>query len=201
MVRHGVTPTTGKVLPGRAPGLHLGPAGIEQAEAAAGRIASMVPAPVAVYSSPMERTRETAAPIARALGLQVRPQKGLLDTAVGDWQGRTFKSLSTKPQWRRVHEWPTGFRFPGGESIPEMSTRVVSTVLGLAEEHRGERIVCVSHADPIRLVLSSVAGIPLDLSSRLAISPGSVSAIAVGDLAPMVLWVNATSCLEELMPR
>ena len=64
-VRHGQTPTTGKKLPGRAPGLHLAPKGIAQAQAAAERIGALSTVR-AVYTSPMERTQETAAPIAKA---------------------------------------------------------------------------------------------------------------------------------------
>ena len=76
LVRHGATPTTGKSLPGRAAGLHLAAKGQAQAEAVAERIAAMAKAPTAVYASPLERTRETAAPIASALGLRVRTAQG-----------------------------------------------------------------------------------------------------------------------------
>ncbi|MGH9045963.1 MAG: histidine phosphatase family protein [Acidimicrobiales bacterium] len=199
LVRHGLTPTTGKVLPGRAPGLHLSDVGRAQAERAAERLAALSTAPSAVYSSPMERTRETAAPIAKALGLRVRTQAGLLDAAVGAWQGKSLKVLSKKPEWRTVVGWKTGFRFPGGESFNEMASRVVATVLGLAEEHKGERIVCVSHADPIQMVIAAMAGVPLDMAGRVAISPASISALALGAGPPVVLCVNSTGLLSELV--
>ncbi|MYH44303.1 MAG: phosphoglycerate mutase, partial [Acidimicrobiaceae bacterium] len=64
-VRHGQTPTTGAVLPGRAPGLHLSSEGVEQAQRVAERLAGLGRIK-AVYASPMERTVETAGPIARA---------------------------------------------------------------------------------------------------------------------------------------
>jgi probable phosphomutase (TIGR03848 family) len=199
LVRHGHTPTTGKVLPGRAPGLHLSPRGLEQAAAAAERLAALSPPPLAVYASPMERTRETAAPIARALGLRVRTHPGLLDAAVGEWEGKSLRVLARKPQWRTVQGWPTGFRFPGGESFTEVQSRVMGSVLELAERHQGERIVCVSHADPIQLVVGSIAGIPLDMFQRIVISPASVSAVAFGAGRPSVLCVNSTGTLSELV--
>lgn len=62
LVRHGQTPTTGKVLPGRAPGLHLADAGRAQAALVAERLAGIEIA--ALYCSPLERTVETAALIA-----------------------------------------------------------------------------------------------------------------------------------------
>src|SRR6185503_12092851 len=68
LVRHGQTPTTGKVLPGQAPGLHLADKGRRQADTVAQRIASLqtdARKVAAVYASPLERTRETAAPIAK----------------------------------------------------------------------------------------------------------------------------------------
>src|SRR3954471_19626925 len=71
LLRHGQTATTGKLLPGRTAGLHLADAGREQAERAAARIAELDRVD-AVYCSPLERTRETAAPVARARGLRTR---------------------------------------------------------------------------------------------------------------------------------
>jgi broad specificity phosphatase PhoE len=148
----------------------------------------------------MERTRETAAPIAKALGLRVRANSGLLDCAVGEWEGKPLKVLVKKPEWRTVVGWPTGFRFPGGESFSEMQSRVVGTVLSLAEAHEGERFVCVSHADPIQLVIGAIAGIPLDMFQRIMISPASVSAIVLGPGRPTVLCVNSTGSLGDLVP-
>ncbi|MFN5601424.1 MAG: histidine phosphatase family protein, partial [Acidimicrobiaceae bacterium] len=71
LVRHGQTPTTGKILPGRAAGLHLADAGVQQAHRVAERIAEL-PRIDAIYASPLERARETAAPIAKALKQRVK---------------------------------------------------------------------------------------------------------------------------------
>ena len=158
LVRHGVTPTTGKMLPGRAPGLHLAEKGQAQAAAAAERIAALTKAPSAVYASPLERTRETAAPIARALGLRVRNAPGLIEVDVGEWTEKPLARLSKTPQWPTVQRWPGGFRFPGGESFAEMSVRSMDTVLGLVADHPGETIVAVSHADPIKAIVAAAAG-------------------------------------------
>src|SRR5437762_1656930 len=86
VVRHGLTSTTGKVLPGRAAGLHLVDAGRAQAEAVAARLAELGKVD-AVYASPLERTRETAAPIAAALGLKPLIARGLLECDFGEWTG------------------------------------------------------------------------------------------------------------------
>ncbi|HEX3333976.1 MAG TPA: histidine phosphatase family protein [Acidimicrobiales bacterium] len=200
LVRHGSTPTTGKKLPGRAPGLHLSEKGQAQAAAAADRIAALPKAPSAVYASPLERTRETAAPIARALGLRVRNAPDLIEVDVGEWTEKSLKRVSRSPEWSLVHRWPSGFRFPGGESFGEMSVRAMETVLALVAEHPGETIVAVSHADTIKAVVSAAAGMPLDLMQRLVVSPCSISAILFTPGGPIVLCVNSTGTLEELVP-
>src|SRR5947209_7700870 len=110
LVRHGQTPTTGKVLPGRAPGLHLADTGTAQAEAVAQRIASLTKV-AAVYASPLERAKETAAPIAKAVGQKVVIERGLLECDFGDWTGRELKALYKEPGWAGVQRHPSGWRF------------------------------------------------------------------------------------------
>jgi probable phosphoglycerate mutase len=199
-VRHGTTPTTGKMLPGRAGGLHLSEKGRAQAEGAAERIAALTKAPRAVYASPLERTRETAAPIAKALGLRVRTAPGLVEVDVGDWTEKPLARLYRAKEWPTVQRWPGGFRFPGGESFAEMSVRSMDAVLALVADHPGETIVAVSHADPIKAIVAAAAGVPLDLMQRITISPCSISAILFGAGGPVVLCVNSTGTLEELAP-
>ena len=191
LVRHGRTPTTGASLPGRAPGLHLADAGIAQAEAAAKRIAALKNVD-AVYASPLERTRETAAPIAKAVGSRVRANKGLLECEFGEWTGRSLKDLNKLPEWTTVQRYPSGFRFPGGESFAEMQQRMVTTLQGLAEAHAGQTVVAVSHADPIKAAVAHALGTHLDLFQRIVISPCSVSAILYTATGPVVLAVNST---------
>lgn len=198
LVRHGRTPTTGAILPGRSDGLHLSEEGRAQAERVAARVAELSHPPGAVYASPLERTRETAAPIARALGLRVRREAGLLEADMGEWTGGRLRRLARTSSWSAVQRWPSGFRFPGGESFAEMSTRANAAVLGLVDAHPGQTIVAVSHADPIKAVVASAAGVPLDLFQRLVVSPCSVSAIVYGATGPHVLCVNSTASLTEL---
>jgi len=199
LVRHGTTPTTGKILPGRAPGLHLADKGRAQARAVAERIAALGTPPTAIYASPLERTRETAAPIAAALKLRVRAAPGLVEADVGDWTERSLSRLQRSKEWPTVQRWPSGFRFPSGESFAEMSTRAMEAVLELVDAHRGETIVAVSHADPIKAIVATAVGAPLDLMQRLVISPCSVSALLFTSQGPVVLCVNSTGQLSELV--
>jgi probable phosphoglycerate mutase len=189
LVRHGQTPTTGRVLPGRAPGLHLSDDGRKQAEAAAQRIARLERV-AAVYASPLERARETAMPIARARGLALSIERGLLELDVGRWTGARLDRLRKRPEWQTVQRYPSGFRFPEGESFTEMQARVTGTLARLVERHRSATLVAVSHADPIKAALAHALGMHLDLFQRLAIAPGSITTIAYGAAGPTVLGVN-----------
>ena len=200
LVRHGQTSTTGTVLPGRTPGLHLADSGRRQAQRAAERIGELKRVD-AVYASPLERTRETAAPIAAALGLKVKVDRGLLECDFGEWTGQELKSLMKLPEWRTVQRYPSGFRFPDGESFVEMQSRMVATIDRIRREHDGGVVVAVSHADPIKAAVAQALGTHLDLFQRIVISPCSVTAIAYGSEAPVVLSVNSTGgSLAELRP-
>jgi len=200
LVRHGKTPTTGQSLPGRAPGLHLAEAGVEQAERAAERIAVLSEVD-ALYCSPLERTRETAKPIGAALGLRPKVVRGLLECDFGDWTGAKLDDLFKLPEWRTVQKAPSQFRFPNGESFTEMQVRIVTTIERLAAEHQGGTIVCVSHADPIKAAMAHALGTHIDLFQRIVISTCSISAVSYTTDGPIVLAVNSTGgSLKELAP-
>lgn len=202
LVRHGKTPTTGAVLPGRAKGLHLADEGVAQAERAAERIAALGKRKVkAVYASPMERTRETAAPIAEALGLKVKVERGLIEADFGAWTGRKLADLAKKPEWHQVQRYPSGFRFPDGESFAEMQQRMVTTVNKLVDAHPGHTIVAVSHADTIKAAVAHAMGTHLDLFQRIVIGQCSITAISYGFGGPIVLGVNSMGDdLKALVP-
>ncbi len=205
LVRHGTTPTTGAVLPGRAPGLHLADTGVAQAAIAAERIGALAEAKgrtvEAVYASPLERTRETAAPIARAVGKRVRTDANLLECDFGTWTGKRLATLRKRPEWTTVQQAPSRFRFPGGESFAEMQVRICGGIDRLVAAHPGGTIVAVSHADPIKAAVAQALGTPLDLFQRIVISPCSITAILFGAGAPLVLATNSTGDdLTALVP-
>ena len=200
LVRHGTTPTTGKVLPGRARGLHLAASGKAQAQRVAERIAELGSI-AAIYSSPLERARETAAPIARATRKAVRVERGLIECDFGAWTGQSLRRLMKKPEWSTVQRAPSMFRFPQGESFVEMQNRMVGALDRIRRRHPGKTVVCVSHADTIKAAVAHATGTPLDLFQRIVISTCSVTAILYTDSAPIVLTINSTGAsLRELRP-
>jgi probable phosphomutase (TIGR03848 family) len=195
LVRHGLTPTTGRDLPEAGAGPGLTDAGKRQAEEAAQYIAEWRPAlpPLAaIYASPLTRTRETAAVLAKALDIAPVENRDLVDCDTGEWAGAALKDLVKKPEWRTVVSYPSGFRFPGGESIRGMSDRIVGSVHTLVSAHPGQSLIVVSHADPIKAVVTDALGLHLDLFQRVFVAPASVSAISYGDISPRVMLVNWT---------
>jgi probable phosphoglycerate mutase len=190
LVRHGRTPTTGQILPGRTPGLHLSEEGRKEADAVAVRIGPLKKV-AAVYASPLERARETAMPVARACARAVRIERGLIECDFGEWTGSKLNRLAQRPEWSVVQRYPSGFRVPGGESFSEMQARIVSTLARLVEAHRGATVVAVSHADPIKAAVAHALGIHLDLFQRIAIGTASITAIAYRREGPTVLTVNS----------
>jgi probable phosphomutase (TIGR03848 family) len=200
LVRHGQTPTTGKLLPGRAKGLSLADEGRRQAQIAADRIAELARVD-AVYSSPLERAKETAAPISKARGLKTVVDRGLNECDFGEWTGAELVKLMKLPEWSTVQRAPSTFRFPGGESFTEMQTRMVSALDRLRAAHVGGTIVCVSHADTIKAAVAHALGTHIDLFQRIVVSPASVTVIAYGPGGPTVLAVNSTGRpLTDLQP-
>ena len=199
-MRHGQTPTTGKSLPGRAKGLYLSDAGIAQSIEVAERLASF-PTIDAIYASPLERTRQTAAPLAKQRKQKVIVEKGLIECDFGDWTGAKLSDLMKKPEWSTVQRAPSTFRFPNGESFLEMQVRICTALDNIRLRHPGGVVVCFSHADPIKAALALAMGTHLDLFQRIVVSTCSVSALAYGGGAPIVLTVNSTGgSLCDLRP-
>ena len=195
LIRHGLTEATGKRLTGWTPGVHLSEEGREQAEGVARRVAPLRPA--AIYSSPLERCRETAEPLARATGRSIRVVEDLGEVRYGDWTGRTFGQLARTRLWRAVHRSPSSVRFPGGETLGETQVRAVAALDRIVAGHARRTVAVFSHADVIRLLLAHFAGIHLDLYQRLVVAPASVSVVAAGDGIPLLLRVNDTGSLPE----
>lgn len=189
-VRHAVTSHTGKKLTGWMDGVSLTDEGREQAAAVADRLAE-VPFK-AVYSSPIDRTLETAKTIAARHDLEVRTLRKLGEVEYGAWTNRPLKVLARTKLWTKVQRWPSAARFPDGETLREVQNRAVDEVDRLTGEHPKDTICCVSHGDVIKLVLAHYMGIHIDLFQRIVIAPASISVLSVSDHGPAILSLNAS---------
>jgi broad specificity phosphatase PhoE len=188
LVRHAAHDRVGSTLCGRMPGVTLGDHGRRQAAALAGRMERE--SITAVYSSPLERARETAAPIAARLGLVPRIAEGAVEIDFGAWTGRGFASLDGDPSWERWNAARATARTPGGESMTEAQSRAVNAMVRLHRDHPEERVVVVSHCDVIKAVLAHYLAISLDGLQRFDVAPASVSTLAVWDGGGKVLGMN-----------
>jgi probable phosphoglycerate mutase len=196
LVRHGHTDAAGKRLTGWQPGVHLNDRGRADADRLVERLDGV--RVEAIYSSPLERCRETAAPLAKARRLSVHSRRRLIDTGYGEWTGRSIAQVRKTKLWRTVERVPSAMRFPGGESLLEVQARAVDEVNRIGQDHRKGIVVVVSHADPIRLVIAHVAGAHTDHLHRLVVDPGSITVVALGDGVPRLLRVNDTGDLAGL---
>lgn len=195
LIRHAENDWVGERLAGWTPQVHLNDEGRAQAAALAQRL-SDVPL-VAIYSSPLERTLETAQPLAQAHGLNVQVREGLGETRYGDWTGRSLKELKEEELWPVIQVYPGGARFPGGESMREVQARMVSELDAIRDAHAEQTVAIVSHSDPIKMATAFYAGLPLDLFQRLTISPASVTAFAFTRFGPRLICLNNTHSLPS----
>jgi probable phosphomutase (TIGR03848 family) len=197
LIRHGENEwvETGK-LAGRTPGVHLNEKGHQQSAGLAERLANQ---PItAIYSSPLVRCVETAQPLSERLGVPIHEEPGLLEVDYGEWRGGELKELSKKPEWQLVQMYPSGFRFPGGETLREVQSRVVGTLERIRQEHEGEAIALFAHGDILRTTLAWYLGAPLDLFQRIVISTASVSVLGFHHFGPRVLLVNETGEIPQV---
>ena len=208
LVRHGrSTANTAGVLAGWTPGVELDEHGREQAESLAGRLAGL---PVArVVSSPLDRCRQTVAPLLAARPeLALRLDERLGECRYGDWTGRPLAELASEPLWRTVQAQPSAATFPGpeGESLREMSHRAVDSIrewdAEVEAEHGPDAVwLACSHGDVIKAIVADALGLHLDNFQRISVEPCSVTAIRYTSHRPFLLRMGDTGELGGLKPR
>ena len=189
LIRHGSTDWVGKALAGRLPGVGLDAAGRNQAQELANRLANRRIA--AIYSSPLQRAMETAAPLGERLGLRIEVRDAFTEIDFGAWQGMEIANLESDAHWRRFNSLRGSTNAPGGELMLEVQARMATELENLRQHHREEAVAVFSHADVIKAALMLYLDIPLDCHSRLEISPASVNVLEIADWGPRVLAVNS----------
>jgi len=191
LIRHGENDfvKTGK-LAGHLSGIHLNERGQKQAQALG---EALIHVPIkAIYSSPLERAMETAAPVATSHKLDIIQEPNLVDANVGKWQGKSLNSLRLTNAWKIVQHAPSRFQFPEGESFIDLQTRIVDALEAIVKKHNKPKdiIAVVFHADPIKLAVSHFLGLPLDHFQRLSCDTGSLTALYVGEMGANLLKLN-----------
>jgi probable phosphoglycerate mutase len=199
LIRHGMNDWVHGRLAGWTPGVHLNEQGQAQAHSLAERLAAL---PIdAVYSSPLERAIETAQPLAAARGLPLRIVEGVGEVRYGEWTGGELKELAKHELWPGVQFYPSGTRFPNGETLGEVQARAIAALDALRAQHPKQIIAVISHADLIKLVVAYYVGMHIDLFQRLVINPAALTAFGFGPMGPRLLAFNDTGSLEHLIPK
>ena len=186
-IRHGNIDMADSI-PGRLPDVHLSDAGRKQSE----RIADMLNAFSidAIYTSPLDRTRETAGPLAQKKDLTPEDCDNLLEIDFGEWTGRSFQELESNEKWKQFHYYRNGCRIPGGELMIEVQARMVTQAKLFTNQYPHGTIAVFSHNDPIKSVLAYYLGISTDLFLRLRIDTGSVSIVDIDKSVAIVRCIN-----------
>lgn len=196
LIRHATHALLKRTLVGRTPGVPLDEEGREQTLRLSERLAHLTP--LALYSSPVQRALETAAPLSERWGLPVQVAEEFSEIDFGEWQGRDFSDLNGLQQWGYFNTYRSGTRPSGGELMLEVQARAVVGLQRLHAEYPNSLIAIVSHGDVIRAALNYYLGASLDLFRRLEVSPASVSILELQDWGPHVLLVNHLGDLPQL---
>jgi probable phosphomutase (TIGR03848 family) len=195
LVRHALNDWVGDKLAGWTPNVHLNDKGRAQAEALAERLADRPIA--AIYTSPLERSVETAQIMAAPHKTEVQIREGVGEVRYGEWTGQSLKELAKEDAWTVVQFCPSRARFPGGEAIREMQARAVTELDSIVADHPSETVLVVSHADVLKAALAHYAGLHLDLFQRLVVSPASLSVVAFTPMGPRLISLNDTAHIPE----
>src|SRR5437868_6946113 len=179
LIRHGSNDFFNNTLVGRTPNIHLNETGRRESEELAEHLAGEKIQKL--FSSPLERCRETAEPLAKTLRLNVELSDALIEVDFGDWTGKTFKDLEADERWRQWNVFRSGGHVPNGETMAQVQTRVVGLVTRLRVDLSEQRIALVSHGEPLRALMIYYLGAPLECIRRIDISPASVSILEIND--------------------
>jgi broad specificity phosphatase PhoE len=154
LVRHGEVENPKGVIYGRLPGFHLSERGEKQAKAAAEHLAGRDIA--AIWSSPMERARETAETINEKHSLEILVDERLTESSTTvEGVGRTAKALLTSPRhwWHFRNPWKPSW----GESFIKIKARMLAAINDASEGADSREIVIVSHQTPILVARLALA--------------------------------------------
>ena len=164
LLRHGEPAIFGR-LNGRLPGVGLSEKGRAEAAMQAGRLAGEKIE--AIYSSPMQRTRETAEILAERLGLPISYREDVIEIDYGEWTGLTFDQIREDERWQLWSHSRSVAAVPGGESWRKVQDRVVFALFDLQRLHPDGSVAIVSHgkAEIRRVRVTRDAGTRLEVDS------------------------------------
>jgi probable phosphoglycerate mutase len=195
LIHHGYHASVGQALVGRQPGVLLNGRGHYEAEVIAGALSSRPFA--AIYSSPLERAQQTAAPLAARKRLPIYIDEDLQEIDFGDWCGASLHDLSSDSRWHRWKVTRATARPPGGERMLNVQRRILRFLDILSHRHQGEEIALFGHGDVFRAALVHHLGMSLDLMQTIAFDPGAVALLELRAHSAALLRLCSNDSLAE----
>lgn len=189
LIRHASHDYLGKAIAGWLAGVHINARGREESARLAESLADACIE--ALYSSPLDRTMDTAEYIAGRLGLHIHVEEGFGEVRFGEWTGATFEDLDGDPRWEIYNRFRSGTRPPGGELFLEVQERTLRAMERIRDDHADGTVAIVTHGDVVKAAAMHYLGMPIDLLGRFDIAPASVTEIQVGDGWAKVMRLNA----------
>ncbi len=118
----------------------------------------------AFFTSDLQRARETAAPLASAWSQQPVVVPGLREQSFGVWEGLDVPTIKDRhgAMWQDWLQHHGDFALPGGESLRQFHTRVLSAVQEIARAADGQRLAIVTHGGVLDMLWRSAHGLSLD---------------------------------------
>ena len=157
-----------------------------------------------IYSSDRQRAYRTAEPIAEAHGLEIVKCPELREINGGDWEGMLYNDLcQLYPEEYSVWRYDIGnARCTGGESIKELSARVLSFLKQVANENDGKTVCITTHATPIRAVCTAAAGLPVERMKEISwVGNASINIFDYEDGIFTAVKLSDTSHLGDLCTK
>jgi ribonuclease H / adenosylcobalamin/alpha-ribazole phosphatase len=134
----------------------------------------------AIIASPLRRTRETASAVADELGLPVEIDDGFREAHFGAWDGYSVDEV--RERWPAEFDAWVGSFFdaspPGGEPLRAVRERVETSLRAVIEAHPGEKVVVVSHVNPIKFAVRYCLDAPVEVVNRMLLAPASLTTLS-----------------------
>ncbi len=154
----------------------------------------------AVYSSDLFRTMTTAGAIYQPKGLPLFTHPGLREINMGIWEDYSWGQAAQidGPRLKRFNDSSLDWSIEGGETFQQLQDRIYQTVTEIAEKHRDETVVIVTHGMAIRSLLTKLHGLPLEKMQAVPHSDNTaVTCLEVQDELFRILYENDNSHLSE----
>lgn len=184
---------------GWIPGIHLNAQGQREADALARRLQAI--SLHAIYSSPLERARDTAHAVAMCQHLDVNIVPALGDTRIPEWEGKLIQDVTQTDTWKQLMTKPVGVHIGGGESIDEVQQRMVAALDQIVAKHPKQIVAVFTHADPIKAVVAYYLKMDLNEFQRIIINPASVTIFLFGEHGPVLYCLNDNGKLPTFKPE